>query len=341
MASGSKAVIYAALAGNSAIAVTKFVASALTGSSAMLTEAIHSLVDTGNQVLLLWGLSRAKQPPDEEFPFGRGKEIYFWSFVVAISIFALGAGVSVIEGVKHLVAVAQDPDHAQLKDLRINYVVLGLAMLFEGGALTFALREFNKARGELGFFEAIREGKDPSMFLVVFEDAAAMAGLVVAFLALVLGQLTHNPYLDGAASVVIGLILGAVAIVLARETKGLIIGESASSQVRQGIRKLVQGHPIISHLNELLTMHMGPDNVLVTMSVDFIDGLASEEVEREVQALNAEIKAAFPSVRRVFIEVESWVAHKAQVERAHELELGAHDDEHDDDDEHEQGHDHD
>lgn len=319
MASGSKKVIYAALAGNALIAITKFVASTITGSSAMLTEAIHSLVDTGNQGLLLWGLKKAKQPPDEEFPFGYGKEVYFWSFVVAIMIFALGAGISVYEGIKHLLEVAADPEHAHMKDPTINYIVLGLAMIFEGGALFFAWREFATHKGDMGYFEAIRNGKDPTMFLVLFEDAAAMLGLVVAFIGVTLGHVLHNPYIDGAASVIIGLILGGVAAILAKETKGLIIGESASRHVRDGIKSIVMARAEVKTLNEMLAVHMGPENVIVTMSLDFDNALSARQVEETISALNAEIRAAYPDeVRRVFIEVESFAAHQAQVDAAHQ-----------------------
>ena len=194
MAGASKKVIYAALAGNTLIATTKFAAAVYTGSSAMLSEGIHSVVDTGNQVLLLHGLNRAKQPAKaKEFPFGHGKEIYFWSFVVAILIFAVGAGISVYEGFKHIL-------HPQaIQNPTMNYIVLGLAMLFEGGTWSVALREFNKTKGDLGYLEAVRRGKDPSMFVVLFEDSAAMLGLLVAFVGILLSQITGNPVFDGLA----------------------------------------------------------------------------------------------------------------------------------------------
>jgi cation diffusion facilitator family transporter len=317
MASGSKTVIYAALAGNTLIAITKFAASVYTGSSAMLTEAIHSLVDSGNQGLLLWGLKKARQPPDEEFPFGYGKEVYFWSFVVAIMIFALGAGISLYEGTKHLLEVAADPTHAELKDPTVNYIVLGLAMIFEGGALYFAWREFKEHKGDLGYFEAVRQGKDPTMFLVLFEDGAAMLGLLVAFIGITLGHLLQNPYFDGAASVIIGLILGGVALMLAKETKGLIIGESASRHVRDQLREIVAEREEVKTINELLAVHMGPENIIVTMSIDFLDDLSSQQVEAVISELNTIIRERFPDqIRRVFIEVESFAAHQAQVEAA-------------------------
>ena len=312
MAGGSKKVIYAALAGNSAIAVTKFVAAAFTGSSAMLSEAIHSVVDTGNQVLLLWGIRKAKRPPDEHFPYGYGKEVYFWSFVVAIMIFAVGAGVSIYEGVKHL----QHP--REMTNPTLNYVVLTLAMVFEGAAWLFAWLGFRKTKGDLGYLEAVRHGKDPTLFVVLFEDSAAMLGLLVAMVGIALVQVTGILYFDGLASVIIGLILASVAGWLAYETHGLLIGEAASTAVRDQIRQIVTSQAGIKHLNELLTMHVGPEAILVTLSVDFEDGLPSEDVEAAVAELNRGIHEGIPEVSRVFIETESRHAHQRQIEASRE-----------------------
>ena len=328
MATGSKKVIYAALIGNFLISVTKLAASFYTGSKAMLTEAIHSMIDTGNQVLLLWGLKQAKLPPNEDYPFGRGKEIYFWSFVVAVMIFAVGSGVSIYEGVKHTYEVLAHPESVQLKDPTVNYIVLGLALIFEGGAWYFAFKEFRSYKGDMGYFEAVRNGKDPTMFVVLFEDSAAMLGLIFAFIGVLLTQLTGNPVFDGAASIIIGILLGVVAFVLAKETKGLLIGESASSTVRAGIVAIVKNHAQVKTVNEVLTMHMGPEFILVTMSLDFKDDVSSQRVESQVGSLNDEIKAAFPDVRRVFIEVESMVAHQKQVVEANKpVEFDDHSDE--------------
>jgi len=297
--SSSKKVIYAALAGNALIALTKFVAAAVTRSSAMLSEGIHSVVDTGNQVLLLHGLRRSKRPPSERFPFGHGKEVYFWSFVVAILIFAVGAGVSVYEGVKHL--LHPEP----VENVVVSYVVLAVAMLFEGGAWWFAWREFSRVKGRFGYVEAVHRGKDPSMFVVLFEDTAAMLGLVVAFLGILLGQLTGNPYFDGGASVVIGLILGGTAVWLAWETHGLLIGEGANPEVVQAIRDIVGRYDAIGHVNEVATMHMGPDYILVNLSVDFASTASADDVEAVVRDLDRKLKAALPRVKRVFIEAEA------------------------------------
>jgi len=298
MASSSKKVIIAALIGNGLIAITKFAAAAITRSSAMLSEGIHSLVDTGNQILLLYGLRRSKKPADAAFPFGHGKELYFWSFVVAILIFAVGAGVSVYEGIRHV--LHPEP----IENPHINYIVLGLAMLFEGAAWYFAWRAFKKSKGDKGSLQAVREGKDPTLFVVLFEDSAAMLGLVVAFAGVLIVDLTGIPHFDGIASIIIGLILGATALWLAYETKGLLIGESANPEVVASIRNIAASHAQIEHVNEVVTMHMGPEYILVNMSVDFVDSATADEVETAIAALDRDLKAQRPRVKRVFIEVE-------------------------------------
>lgn len=298
MASGSKKVIYAALIGNSLVSITKFIAASITGSSAMFSEGVHSVVDTGNQVLLLFGLKQAKKPADEEFPFGHGKEIYFWSFVVAILIFALGAGISIYEGVHHVL-------HPRpIENPLINYIVLGLAIVFEGGALYFAVKEFRRVKGPMGYLEAVHRGKDPSLFVVLFEDTAAMTGLVIAFLGIAIGQATGMAVFDGIASILIGILLGVTAAWLAYETKGLLIGESASKEVRQTIRQIARSLAAVEHVNEVLTMHMGPEFILVNLSVDMKDNLRVGEMEKAVADLDGRIKSKFPEVKRVFVEAE-------------------------------------
>ncbi|MEN8169080.1 MAG: cation diffusion facilitator family transporter [Pseudomonadota bacterium] len=303
-ASSSKKVIIAALLGNGLISITKFVAATMTGSSAMLSEGIHSLVDTGNQVLLLYGMKRAEKPADEHFPFGHGKEIYFWSFVVAILIFAVGAGVSLYEGIHSLF------DPQPVENPWISYVVLGFAMLFEGGAWYFAFKEFTRAKGKWGYIEAVQRGKDPSMFVVLFEDSAAMLGLLVAFIGILLSQLTGILIFDGIASIVIGCILGGTAIWLAYETKGLLIGESANSQVVEGVRGIVADCDKVDHVNEVLTMHMGPDFILATISVDFDDTISADEVEQSISQMDRRIKQVYPQIKRVFIEAEKRSNHQ-------------------------------
>ncbi|WP_110631806.1 cation diffusion facilitator family transporter [Salinicola salarius] len=295
----SKPVIYAAMGGNLLIAVTKFVAAAITGSSAMLSEGIHSVVDTGNQILLLLGMKRAKRPPSPQFPFGHGKEIYFWSFVVALLIFAIGSGVSLYEGVIHI--LHPEPIESPL----VNYVVLGLGILFEGASWAFALNEFRKTKGKWGYVEAVHRGKDPSMFVVIFEDSAALLGLMVALVGVALSQWTGILLFDGIASVIIGLLLGGTAIWLAKETKSLLIGESANQNVVENIRQLAGSADGVEGVNEVLTMHMGPNFILVNLSVRFARNTTAEQIERTIVRLDREIKQAHDSVKRVFVEAEA------------------------------------
>jgi len=311
MAAGSNKVIYAALVGNTLIAVTKFVAAAYTGSSAMLSEGIHSLVDTGNQGLLLYGQRRAKRPADRAHPFGYGSEIYFWAFVVAILIFAVGAGVSMYEGIHKML----DP-HA-IESPVVNYVVLVLAMIFEGVAWTIAYKEFQKSRNGRSFFTAIRQSKDPTLFTVLFEDTAAMLGLVVALVGVVLAEYLQMPWLDGAASIGIGIILAATAILLAIETKGLLIGESAAPEVVDEICAILAANPTVNAVNEVRTLHRGPSDILLAVSIDFENNLTAGKVEEAIHNLEIAIKGRFPAIKRLFIEVQSVEDHRA-MERAGE-----------------------
>ena len=264
----------------------------------MLSEGIHSLVDTGNQILLLYGLKQARKPADETFPFGHGKEVYFWSFVVAILIFALGGGISLYEGIRHL----QHP--RPIYNPMVNYIVLGLAMLFEGAAWYFAFREFSRAKGKWGYLEAVQRAKDPSVFVVLFEDTAAMLGLLVAFIGVALAQVTGILYFDGTASILIGLILIGTAIWLAYETKGLLIGESANRPVIKTIRNILQANTLVEHVNEVLTMHMGPDYILANISVDFRDDATATDIESVIAKIDRAIKRQCPQVKRIFIEAE-------------------------------------
>ncbi len=302
--SESKTVIIAALVGNSLIAVSKLFAAATTGSSAMSSAGTHPIVDTGNQALLLFGLKRVARPADDRFPFGHGKEIYFWSFVVAILIFAVGAGISLYEGIEHL----RHPTHSG--DPTVNYVVLGLAFLFEGAAWFMALRAFRKLKGRWGYLAAVRRSKDPSVFVVLFEDSAALLGIVLAFLGVWLSQVTGEPRFDGAASVLIGLLLGGTAVWLAVETHGLLIGEAAEPEVREGIIRLVGARTEVNAVNELLTLHMGPDFILVNLSVNFDDALPAGSVEKVVSELDKAIKENHPRVKRVFVEAEASLVSK-------------------------------
>jgi cation diffusion facilitator family transporter len=280
--------------------MTKVVAAFMTGSSAMLSEAIHSAADTGNEILLLYGLHRAKMPADKEFPFGHGKEIYFWSFVVAILLFAGGAGLSLYKGIDQLISPVP------VRHSWVNYSVIGLALIFEGISWYFALKAFERLKGTWGYIQAVLRSKDPSVFIVLLEDSAAIIGLFVAFFGILLSQITGSTVYDASASVIIGLILAGTAILLASETKGLLIGESAHTEVVQGIREIACSSNEIKQVNEVLTMHMGPEFILVNISVDFVDPILATDVEATVAGLDRTIKQAYPQVQRVFIEVETW-----------------------------------
>lgn len=291
-------VLYAALAANLGIAAAKFVAAFLTGSSSMLTEGVHSLVDSGNQGLLLYGQRRAKRPPDPDHPFGYGRELYFWSFVVAILIFGLGAGVSVYEGWRHIA----EPTH--LQDPWVNYLVLGIAIALEGTSWWIALREFDKARGDAGWWQAVRDSKDPAGFIVLFEDSAALAGLIVAGVGVWASHHFGDPRIDGAASIVIGLILAAVATLLAREAKGLLIGERADPAVIACVRTILDRHPEIVRVNHVRTVHTGPETIFVAISADFVDTLTMGEGETLIETIEQELKATLPALSSIYIRPE-------------------------------------
>ncbi len=282
-----------------AIAVMKFAAAALTGSSAMLSEGIHSLVDTGNGGLLLLGISLSQKPPDAAHPFGHGKELYFWSLIVAVTIFGVGGGISIYEGILHIL-------HPQpLQDPTWSYVVLGLAFVFEAIVLYIALKQFLILKGEQGFLQSVRTSKDPTTFVVVFEDAAALLGLVVAFLGIYLAHRLENPYLDGVASVVIGSILCAVAGFLAYESKSLLIGEGADPRTLEAIRRLAEADPAVERIERPLTMHFGPDTVLLTLDVLFGKNVPASEVESAVLRLEKAIQGEYPEIQHIFMDARS------------------------------------
>jgi len=297
--SDSKKVIFAALVGNTLISITKLGAATITGSSAMLSEGIHSLVDTGNQGLLLLGLKKSQKPEDKDHPFGYGKEVYFWSFLVVIMIFGVGAGVSLYEGIHHI----QHP--TAVENPNLTYIVLAVSFLFEGAAWMFAFKAFTQSKGHMGVMEAVRKSKDPSTFVVLFEDSAAMLGILVAFTGIFLAQVTGMAWLDGAASVVIGLILAGTAWLLAVETKDLLIGEAALPEVVEKIRFLAGSVSEVDAVNEVLTLHMGPEYILANLSLDFRNDCSASEVEQAVADLDAAIKFQLPSVKKVFIEAEA------------------------------------
>lgn len=299
-ASGWRAniVLYAALAANIGIAVAKFVAAAITASSSMLTEGVHSLVDSLNQILLLYGQRRAQRPPDAQHPFGYGRELYFWAFVVAILIFGLGAGVSVYEGWLHIL----EPE--PLRDPLVNYIVLGIATAMEGTSWVIAIREFRESKGDCGWWRAIRESKDPSGFIVLFEDSAALAGLVVAAIGVWASHAWGDPRIDGVASIVIGLILAAVATLLAREAKGLLIGERANPDLIAQVRAMLEAEPQITGVNHVRTVHTAPDRIFVAISADFDDALAMGAAETLIERIEAKLKAALSQLSSIYIRPE-------------------------------------
>jgi len=312
---GSKKVIYAALAGNLAIAVTKFAAAAFTGSSAMLSEGVHSLVDTGNGALLLYGMHRAARPPDRTHPLGHGRELYFWSFIVALLVFALGAGVSFYEGVIHI--MAPEP----VVNAKVNYVVLGLSFLFEGSSWLVALKEFRQQKGGQGWFEAIHRSKDPSVFTVLFEDSAALLGLIVAFAGILAAEIMEMPKLDGVASIGIALILGATAIFLARESKSLLLGEPASPRVQNRVLAIAQQDPAVQRANGILSVHIGPEEIVAGLSIEFEDHLTAPEIEACVERLEARLKTDMPQISRLFVKPQAtgtWEQRRKAIAEASE-----------------------
>ncbi|MFD2054127.1 cation diffusion facilitator family transporter [Mesorhizobium calcicola] len=310
---GSKRVIYAALAGNLAIALTKFAAAAFTGSSAMLSEGVHSLVDTGNGGLLLYGMHRAARPADRTHPLGHGRELYFWSFIVALLVFALGAGVSLYEGVIHI--MAPEP----VVNVKVNYIVLGLSFVFEGSSWLVALKEFRREKGKQGWLQAVQSSKDPSVYTVLFEDSAALLGLIVAFAGILAAELLQMPELDGAASIGIGLILGATAVFLARESKGLLIGEAALPEVQRQVLAIVQQDPAVQRANGVLTVHIGPREIVAGLSIEFEDHLKAPEIEACVERLEARLKKEMPEITRLFVKPQTtgtWERRRKIVEAA-------------------------
>ncbi|CAN5899900.1 cation diffusion facilitator family transporter [soil metagenome] len=299
----SRTVIFAALAGNTAIAVTKFAAAFFTGSSAMMSEAVHSVVDTGNQLLLLNGLRRAAKPPSERHPFGYGLQLYFYTFVVSVLIFGVGAVVSLLHGIERI----RNPE--PIENAWVNYAVLAFGVIFEGAVWIVALKSFNQERAGRGWVEAVKSSKDPTVFTVLFEDTAALLGLLVALLGVFFSQALDMPALDGVASVGVGLILAATAFFLAAESQSLLTGEAAAPHTRTEIKAIAGAQPGVARVNELLTMHFGPSDILVALSLDFDDAMPAGEVERTVSRIEKAIKAAHPDVTRIFIEAQSFEGH--------------------------------
>lgn len=305
MKSESGLVVWAAIAANLAIAVTKFVAAGFTGSSAMTSEAIHSLVDTGNATLLLVGITLSRRPPDEQHPFGHGKELYFWSLIVAISIFSVGGGISVYEGILRVI------DPTPIENPGWNYIVLGVAAVFEVTSFCFALRGFLRAKPpRLGIWQGVVRSKNPTIYTVLFEDSAALLGLGVAFVGIYASQLLQNPHLDGAASIGIGLVLLASGLFLAAESRGLLVGESAQPEQVREIERLATADPAVERIERPLTMHLGPEQVLLNLGVRFRRDLTLGAVEAAIDRLEQQIRARFPEVRQIFIEADSLTGNR-------------------------------
>lgn len=297
----SKTAIYAAMAANIAIGIAKFIGASLSGSAAMLSEGIHSVVDSVNEVLLLYGLKQSETAPDDKFPLGRSQELYFWSLMVAVLIFALGGGISVLQGVRSL----QSPEVASSP--LISYWVLAAAAVFEGAALAVSIREFKKTQPDetLGLWQAIGRSKDPSAFIVIVEDTAALIGLGIAFVGLWLSEFTGNPRYDAIASMAIGALLTVVSIALVARTKGLLVGESASLETRESIKAIVGADDAVSAAEAPITLHLGPQDVLLALNIEFRDGLSSDEIEAAVRRIEKNIKTTHTEVKRIFIEAAS------------------------------------
>ncbi len=293
--------IYAAMAANLAIAVAKFGAAYVSGSSAMLAEGIHSLVDTGNEMLLLLGLKRSRRPADELHPFGHGKELYFWTLIVAVLLFGLGGGMSIYEGVTHVL----NPE--ALGDPTWSYVVLGVAFVAEGTSWLIALRALVAAKNpHASVWRALHDSKDPSVFMILGEDSAALIGIVVAFLGVFLGHRLDNPYFDGSASIVIGLVLAAVAVLLIYESKELLIGESADRDLVRRVREIVASDPAVSSARPPLTMHLGPRWVLLNIDIEFRPNLTMTELTTAIDRLEESIRREYPQIQRIFIEARAF-----------------------------------
>jgi cation diffusion facilitator family transporter len=296
---GSNLAVWAALAGNVLVAVTKFIAAAVTGSAAMLSEAVHSLVDTVNELLLLYGIARSARPADSVHPLGYGRELYFWSFIVALLIFALGAGVSVYEGVNRLL------HPLALERPGVIFAVLAISLAFEGASWLVGMRAFRAAKRSLSWWEAFRRSKDPPTFIVVFEDSAALLGILAAAAGTAATVLTGDSRWDGIASVVIAAILAGVAALLARESKELLIGERADPALSEAIMQIASGIAGVCSANSILTVQLAPDNVIATLSVDFFDYLRAPDIERAVVELETQIRAAHPEVSALFVKPQS------------------------------------
>jgi cation diffusion facilitator family transporter len=294
----SKIPIYSALFANLLIAITKFVAAFVTGSSAMISEGIHSLVDTGNEVLLLYGMKRSQKPADSLRPFGYGQELYFWAFIVSVLIFAIGGGMSFYEGVTHIM------HPVKMSDPKWNYIVLAFAFVFDGISLITALKDFNRQRGSTPFWTYVKISKDPTTFVVVFEDSADVIGLLVAFLGVYLGHRLNNPYFDGIASLIIGLLLTFISIMLAKESRSLLMGESADPGLLSEVRIIVESDPAIRKSQHQLSTYLAPEELLLLLKVSFNKELSSHEIASSISRIRSSIQETYPEIKQIYIQPE-------------------------------------
>lgn len=303
----TKSVVYVALAGNLLVTATKLAAALWTGSSAMLSEAVHSFVDTGNELLLLYGMHRARHRPNAEHPIGYGRELYFWSFVVALMVFALGAGASVYGGIRHV--LQPEP----IDDPLVNYIVLGLAFVFDGASWVISFRQFRAAKGPMGYYEAFRKSKDPPSFMVLFEDTADLVGILLAAAGTYAASSLKLPMLDGVASILIGLMLAVIASLLARESKSLLIGERADPNLSDSIARIAEAASTLSHTNGVLTVQLAPDQVFVGLSLQFPPELRTADIEASVIDIERKIRAVHPEVMMLFIKPQTALAWQQAV----------------------------
>lgn len=294
----SKLSIYGALAANAAIAVLKFIAAFITGSSAMLSEGIHSVVDSVNEILLLLGLNLSEKPADEKHPFGHGMELYFWTLIVSILVFAIGGGMSVYEGISHI----KHPE--PITNLSWNYSVLFAAFVFEGASVYFPLKNLKKQYPDKSIFRALRLSKDPAIFAVIYENIAAMIGVSIALAGIFLGSYFNNPYIDGVASILIGIVLCLVAVLMISESRSLLLGESTGSHTVNNLISMMEANPEVSSFAAPMTMHLGPKEILLTLDVSFKEDLRGEDIVRAIRTIEEDIQAQFPHITRIYIEAK-------------------------------------
>lgn len=299
MSSGSKKVIYAGLVANVAILAAKVTAAAATGSSAMLAESFHSAVDTGNSLLLLLGEHRSRIPADDIHPFGHGKELYFWTFVVSVSMFAVGGVMSILEGIRHLIKPGQ------ITSTHWAYIVLGISAAFSAVSMMIGLREVNRRKGDQTLLQFVRRSKDPAISTVVLEDLGDITGEVTAMLAILLTARLHIPYFDGAGSILIGLVMICVSGLLANESRGLLIGESADRELIDSVKKLVSGDSAVERVGQLLTMQLGPEQVLLNLEVEFYPQGSIDALEQAIERITRNIQKHHPMVKQVYLEANS------------------------------------